>query len=139
MRSPMDIIISEVFDAIMDESGYREALEAEATDEARTRLDNLEELKNKIVTYEESAEVPTLTGLLEDIALVADTEEEDEDGVPTAKVTLMTLHSAKGLEFPYVFMTGMEACRWIRMIRMHLKRSGDFAMSELHVRWRNCI
>ena len=100
--------ISEVFDAIMDESGYREALEAEATDEARTRLDNLEELKNKIVTYEESAEVPTLTGLLEDIALVADTEEEDEDGVPTAKVTLMTLHSAKGLEFPYVFMTGME-------------------------------
>ena len=97
--------ISEVFDAIMDESGYREALEAEATDEARTRLDNLEELKNKIVTY---AEVPTLTGLLEDIALVADTEEEDEDGVPTAKVTLMTLHSAKGLEFPYVFMTGME-------------------------------
>ena len=100
--------ISEVFDAIMDESGYREALVAEATDEARTRLDNLEELKNKIVTYEESAEVPTLTGLLEDIALVADTEEEDEDGVPTAKVTLMTLHSAKGLEFPYVFMTGME-------------------------------
>lgn len=100
--------ISEVFDAIMDESGYREALTAEATDEARTRLDNLEELKNKIVTYEESAEVPTLTGLLEDIALVADTEEEDEDGVPTAKVTLMTLHSAKGLEFPYVFMTGME-------------------------------
>lgn len=100
--------ISEVFDAIMDESGYREALTVEATDEARTRLDNLEELKNKIVTYEESAEVPTLTGLLEDIALVADTEEEDEDGVPTAKVTLMTLHSAKGLEFPYVFMTGME-------------------------------
>lgn len=100
--------ISEVFDAIMDESGYREALTAEATDEARTRLDNLEELKNKIVTYEENAEAPTLTGLLEDIALVADTEEEDEDGMPTAKVTLMTLHSAKGLEFPYVFMTGME-------------------------------
>ena len=99
--------ISEVFDAIMDQSGYREALTAEATDEARTRLDNLEELKNKIVTYEESAEAPTLTGLLEDIALVADTE-EDEDGAPTAKVTLMTLHSAKGLEFPYVFMTGME-------------------------------
>ena len=99
--------ISEVFDAIMDESGYREALTAEATDEARTRLDNLEELKNKIVTYEESAEAPTLTGLLEDIALVADAE-EDEDGAPTAKVTLMTLHSAKGLEFPYVFMTGME-------------------------------
>lgn len=137
--------ISEVFDAIMDESGYREALTAEATDEARTRLDNLEELKNKIVTYEESAEVPTLTGLLEDIALVADTEEEDEDGVPTAKVTLMTLHSAKGLEFPYVFIqvwkNGYSQVEWhlIPMIRMHLKRSGDFAMSELHVRWRNCI
>ena len=100
--------ISEVFDAIMDESGYRDALTAEATDEARARLDNLEELKNKIVTYEESNDEPTLTGLLEDIALVADTEEEDEDGMPTAKVTLMTLHSAKGLEFPYVFITGME-------------------------------
>ena len=100
--------ISEVFDAIMDESGYRDALTAEATDEARARLDNLEELKNKIVTYEESNDEPTLTGLLEDIALVADTEEEDEDGMPTAKATLMTLHSAKGLEFPYVFITGME-------------------------------
>ena len=82
--------------------------------------------------------MPTLTGLLEDIALVADTEEEDEDGVPTAKVTLMTLHSAKGLEFPYVFLIGMEEGVF-PMIRMHLKRNVDSAMSESHVRWRSCI
>lgn len=98
--------LSEVYDTILEDSGYREALVAEATDEARARLDNLEELKNKIVTYEESAEAPTLTGLLEEIALVADTEDDTEEA--TAKVTLMTLHSAKGLEFPYVFIAGME-------------------------------
>lgn len=100
--------ISEVYDEILDKTGYREELQAEATDEARSRLDNLEELKNKIVLYEENDEMPTLTGLLEEIALVADTEDADEEGEETVKVTLMTLHSAKGLEFPYVFITGME-------------------------------
>lgn len=100
--------LREVYDAILEETGYVDALNAEGTDEALARIDNLEEMKNKIVTYEESAEVATLTGLLEEIALVADTDEEDEDGVPTPKISLMTLHSAKGLEFPYVFIAGME-------------------------------
>lgn len=98
--------LSEMFDSLLDTSGYLEALEAEGTDEAAARIENINELKNKIVNYEEAAEYPTLTELLEDIALVADTD--NEDGEETDKVTLMTLHSAKGLEFPYVFIGGME-------------------------------
>lgn len=101
--------ISEVFDAILEETGYLEELRAEGTDEARTRIDNLEELKNKIVIYEEDAEHPNLTELLEEIALVADADAVDEmTGEETQRVLLMTLHSAKGLEFPYVFIGGME-------------------------------
>lgn len=99
--------ISEVYDAILNETGYVDELNAEGTDEAKARLENLEELKNKIVKYEEEAENPNLTELLEDIALVADVDEETEDNI-SDKVTLMTLHSAKGLEFPYVFIGGME-------------------------------
>ncbi|MBQ8085005.1 MAG: ATP-binding domain-containing protein, partial [Lachnospiraceae bacterium] len=97
--------ISEVYDALLEKTGYVTELEAEGTDEARARIENVEELKNKIVKYEEEAEYPNLTELLEDISLVADVDEGDEDG---EKVTLMTLHSAKGLEFPYVFIGGME-------------------------------
>ena len=99
---------SEIYEAVLEETGYIELLQAEGTDEADGRIDNLEELKNKIVNYEENAENPNLLELLEEIALVADVEDEGEDAVPTAKVTLMTLHSAKGLEFPYVFIAGME-------------------------------
>ena len=99
--------ISEVYDAILNETGYADGLNAEGTDEAKARLENLEELKNKIVKYEEEAENPNLTELLGDIALVADVDEETEDNI-SDKVTLMTLHSAKGLEFPYVFIGGME-------------------------------
>ena len=97
--------LSEVYDVLLEKTGYVTELEAEGTDEARARIENVEELKNKIVKYEEEAEYPNLTELLEDISLVADVDEGDEDG---EKVTLMTLHSAKGLEFPYVFIGGME-------------------------------
>lgn len=107
MVSNPEYMLSEIYDAILDKTGYMEQLVAEGTDEAKARIENINELKNKIVLYEEEAENPNLTELLEDIALVADTDEDEEDG-PSAKVTLMTLHSAKGLEFPYVFMCGME-------------------------------
>ena len=101
--------ISVVYDAILEETGYSAELLAEGTDEAKARIENLEELKNKIVKYEEDAENPNLTELLEDIALVADVDDDDEEnGGAGEKVTLMTLHSAKGLEFPYVFIGGME-------------------------------
>ncbi len=97
--------LTELFDMILEKTGYKMNLEAENTDEARARLDNIEELRNKVVSYEEEAENPNLTELLEEIALVADATDDDGDG---NQVTLMTLHSAKGLEFPYVYMVGME-------------------------------
>ncbi len=107
MLSP-EYTLEELYDELLDKSGYIDALRAEGTDEAKARMENLEELKTKIVNYEETAENPNLTELLEEIALVADVDAEEDEDNPTAKVTLMTLHSAKGLEFPYVFIAGME-------------------------------
>lgn len=99
------IRLSELYDAILERTGYQDELVAEHTEESEARLENLAELKNKIVQYEQEAEHPTLSELLEEIALVADVDslEESKD-----KVLLMTLHSAKGLEFPCVFLGGME-------------------------------
>lgn len=99
------ILISELYDTILQRTGYWDELVAENTEEARGRMENLVELKNKIVKYEEEAENPTLSELLEEIALVAEVDniEEKEE-----RVLLMTLHSAKGLEFPCVFLGGME-------------------------------
>lgn len=97
--------LEELFDSILDRTGYMNELVAEGTDEASVRIENIAELKNKIVTYEDEADDPTLAGLLEEIALVAEVDNvsENED-----VVLLMTLHSAKGLEFPCVFLGGME-------------------------------
>lgn len=97
--------ISEVYDQILERTGYWEELVAERTEEAEARMENLTELKNKIVIYEEEAERPSLSELLEEIALVADVDSVEES---EEKVLLMTLHSAKGLEFPVVFLGGME-------------------------------
>ena len=104
-RVAEDGALSVLYADILQKTGYREELEKENTDEARSRLENLRELSNKISDYELHAEQPSLTELLEEISLVADTEER-EDG--SERITMMTLHSAKGLEFPYVFMVGME-------------------------------
>lgn len=97
--------LSELYDQILERTGYWDELVAEHTEEAEARLENLTELKNKIVKYEEEAESPSLSELLEEIALVADV---DSLQVSEDKVLLMTLHSAKGLEFPCVFLGGME-------------------------------
>ncbi len=96
-----------IFDEIIEKTGYIEELNAEGTDEAKARIENIGELKNKVVIFEEQHKEATLTELLEEIALVADADEAG-DVDESEKVTLMTLHSAKGLEFPYVFMVGME-------------------------------
>lgn len=81
-------------------------LQAEDTVEAESRIENIDSLCSKIIQYEEDCEEPaTLNGLLEEIALVADIDTVSED---TEQVLLMTLHSAKGLEFPYVYIAGME-------------------------------
>ena len=95
----------DLFDQIMEKTGYKTELAAEGTDEARARLDNIDELRNKIASYMQEAEEPSLMDLLEEVSLVADTDENADDD---NKVTLMTLHSAKGLEFPIVFIVGME-------------------------------
>lgn len=91
---------------IIDTTGYVRQLEAEDSPEAQARIENIDSLLNKIVQYEEdSIEPATLDGLLEEIALVADIDTVSEDA---DQILLMTLHSAKGLEFPHVYICGME-------------------------------
>jgi DNA helicase-2/ATP-dependent DNA helicase PcrA len=90
---------------VIEQTGYVEELQAEGTDEAKARIENIDELISKIVDYEQTAEEPTLNGFLEEVALVADIDSYDEN---TDYVVLMTLHGAKGLEFPNVYMSGME-------------------------------
>lgn len=90
---------------LLDVTGYVRELEAEDTDEANGRIENIESLMNKIVQYEEDNNGGTLNDLLEDIALVSDIDTVSDDA---EQVLLMTLHSAKGLEFPNVYICGME-------------------------------
>ena len=97
--------IQELMNDIIERTGYVQDLILEDTDESRSRIENIDELITKIATYEEEHTHPTLSGFLEEIALIADidTVEPGQD-----YVLLMTLHSAKGLEFPQVYLTGME-------------------------------
>lgn len=98
--------LEDLIHEIIDVTGYVRDLEAEDSVEANARIENIDSLLNKIVQYEEDCEeTPTLNGLLEEIALVADIDTVSEDA---DQVLLMTLHSAKGLEFPYVYICGME-------------------------------
>ena len=90
---------------ILEESGYRDALAGEATMEAEGRIENLLELVAQMREYEKEAEEPTLHGFLERIALVSDVDGYDPD---KGAISLMTVHTAKGLEFPVVFITGLE-------------------------------
>lgn len=101
-----DYTLEDLIHEIIATTGYVEQLAAEDTPEANSRIENIDALINKIVQYEdECEEIPTLNGLLEDIALVADIDTVSEDA---SQVLLMTLHSAKGLEFPNVYICGME-------------------------------
>lgn len=101
--------ITDLLREIIEKTGYIESLEAEDKVEAESRIENIDELLNKAAAYEEDCqdrgEEPNLSGFLEEVALVADIDslEEDQD-----YVVLMTLHSAKGLEFPHVYLAGME-------------------------------
>lgn len=98
--------LSELIDDILDATGYLRELETEDTEESKDRIANIDELVNKLVAYEESAEEePTLSGFLEEVALVADIDSMDQSN---ETILLMTLHSSKGLEFPYVYLCGME-------------------------------
>ena len=97
--------IKDLIDHILEDTGYEEELQEEGEIEAQTRLENIEELINKAAAYEEDSEHPTLDEFLEQVALVADIDNVDDS---EERVTLMTLHSAKGLEFPKVYLVGME-------------------------------
>lgn len=104
-KQSQGLLISELFDELLERTGYQEELIAEHTEESLARVENIDELRNKIVVYGENAESPALDELLEEIALVSDV---DNLNSTDDKVVLMTIHSAKGLEFPYVFLCGME-------------------------------
>ena len=101
--------ITDLLQEVIEKTGYVESLENEDKEEAKTRKENIDELISKAATYEESCqdkdEKATLSGFLEEVALVADIDSLDED---QEYVVLMTLHSAKGLEFPRVYLAGME-------------------------------
>ena len=95
----------ELLERVLDASGYRTALIAEGTQEAKDRLANVDELVTTVTQYELDNDEPTLAAFLEEIALVSDTDALDSSD---DKVLLMTVHSAKGLEFNRVFLIGME-------------------------------
>ncbi len=97
--------IQDVIEEIITSTGYKEELQEEGEVEAETRLQNIDELVSKAVSYWEDADEPSLDGFLEEVALVADIDSMDES---EDRVILMTLHASKGLEFPKVYLTGME-------------------------------
>ena len=97
--------VADLLQEVIDTTGYVRELEAEGTDEAEARIENIDELISKAVDYAEGEEAPTLNGFLENVALVADIDSFDEN---SDYVVLMTLHSAKGLEFPNVYLAGLE-------------------------------
>ena len=97
--------VTDLLQEVIETTGYVRELEAEGTDEAEARIENIDELISKAVDYAEGEEAPTLNGFLENVALVADIDSFDEN---SDYVVLMTLHSAKGLEFPNVYLAGLE-------------------------------
>ena len=103
------VSLVELYDAMLEQSGYRLALEAQGTQEAQGRLENIQELKSNMVDYqkrcEEAGDIPSLEGFLEELSLISDVDKYDENA---DVVTMMTMHSAKGLEFPKVFIVGAE-------------------------------
>ncbi len=104
-----EMSVSDLMKEIIEETGYIESLENEDAEEAEARIENIDELISKIAAYEEMCgdmDMPaTLGGFLEEVALVADIDSLDEN---SDYVVLMTLHSAKGLEFPHVYLAGLE-------------------------------
>ena len=97
--------LPDFYDELLIQSGYVDMLNAKDTEENKTRLENVRELKSSIHAYVQNAEVPTLAGFLEEIALYTDLEQYNESD---DAVVMMTMHSAKGLEFSHVFLVGFE-------------------------------
>jgi DNA helicase-2/ATP-dependent DNA helicase PcrA len=109
MATATDANVADIVEAVLDRTGYLEALEAERTIEARGRIENLEELVGVAREYDSSgAQERSLSGFLQEISLYSDQDAIRDDPDDGGLVTLMTLHTAKGLEFRAVFMIGME-------------------------------
>ena len=105
-RSKLQVYtLTDLIKDIIETTGYVRDLEADSEEEAQTRIENIDELVSKVASYEETHDEPSLSEFLEEVALVADIDGVDEDD---DRVLLMTLHSAKGLEFSQVYLTGME-------------------------------
>lgn len=112
-----DYSLLDLFDEILQATAYKDSLDDSNIEKYQNRLDNLGEFRSKIADYiEHSTEPPTLSGFLEEVALVADIDNLDSD---RDAVVLMTLHSSKGLEFPYVYMCGMEEGLFPSFMALH--------------------
>lgn len=130
--SSTEYSLTDLFDEILEATGYMENLESQNIDDAEDRIENIGELKSKIAAYVENAEEePTLSGFLEEVALVSDIDNLNEDN---NQVILMTLHSAKGLEFPYVYLCGMEEGIFPSYMSIH----ADDPESEIEEERRLC-
>lgn len=106
LRSKLEFMsLKDFLEEIISSVEYEKEYENEDAEETAARMENVDELISKIADYEEKEEKPTLSGFLEEVALIADIDSLDESN---NRVVLMTLHSAKGLEFPKVFLCGME-------------------------------
>lgn len=106
MRAEAEYVsLTELVDKILKETGYLQELIIENTDESKARIENIDEFITKVADYVNREDEPTLNGFLEEVALVSDIDSLDEN---SDYVALMTIHSAKGLEFPKVFLCGME-------------------------------
>ncbi|HGI3771262.1 TPA: DNA helicase PcrA [Streptococcus agalactiae] len=114
LRSKLDsLTVTEITENLLDKTGYLEALQVQNTLESQTRIENIEEFLSVTKNFDDNPEITVegetgldrLSRFLNDLALIADT---DDSATETAEVTLMTLHAAKGLEFPVVFLIGME-------------------------------
>ena len=99
------IPLPDFYDEVVSRTGYAAMLEQKNDVESRVRLDNIRELKSSIVSYLENTDEPSLNGFLEEIALYTDLEQLDSD---SDAIVMMTIHAAKGLEFPHVFLSGAE-------------------------------
>lgn len=99
---------TDMVEQVLKKSGYEEMLENERTIEAKTRIENINEFKSVTQHFEKNSDDQTLLAFLTDLALISDIDSMDDDPFADNKVTMMTLHAAKGLEFPVVFLVGME-------------------------------
>lgn len=100
---------TDMVEAVLTRTGYETMLKNERSIEAQSRLENLEEFMTVTQDFEAASEDKTLVAFLTDLALIADIDQVDEEEIEAEdKITLMTLHAAKGLEFPVVFLIGME-------------------------------